>query len=257
MSAASGLPAQWKRLAIATAVAALVSGCISVATAQSSTSNGGTPVGAHQPTGCTAARGTTVTNGSRSGREVALTFDDGPSLTQTPAILSTLDRLDAKATFFEEGRHVAGREALMEEILAGGDEIGNHSFHHPTYPDYEELASTQRSIADATGFTPCLFRPPYRLINGTVDSAARRAHLETILWDVDSYDDHHPGVSAIRARTLSLVQPGSIVLMHDGGRHPQTVRALPSIIRNLRSRGYRLVTVTELLGGRFVFSSKR
>ncbi len=231
-------------------------GCVSVESARSSASDGGTPVGARQPVGCTAARGATVTNGSRASREVALTFDDGPSATQTPAILATLDRLGAKATFFEEGRHVAGHEALMQEILAGGDEIGNHSFHHPTYPGYAELASTQRSIAAATGFTPCLFRPPYGLTDATVVSAARRARLETVLWDDDSYDDRHPGVGAIRARTLSLVQPGSIVLMHDGGHHPQTVKALPSIVRNLRSRGFRLVTVTELLGGRFIFSSK-
>ncbi len=242
---------------LALALIALAAGWVATTAANSSPADGGTPVGTHQPTGCTAARGTTVANGSRSRRAVALTFDDGPSLKQTPAILATLDRLGAKATFFEEGRHVAGREALMEEILAGGDEIGNHTFHHPTYPGYGELASTQRAIRAATGFTPCHFRPPYGLTNATVDSAARRAHLETILWDVDSYDDHHPGVGAIRSRTLSLVQPGSIVLMHDGGRHPQTVKALPGIVRNLRSRGYRLVTVTELLGGRFVFSSRR
>jgi peptidoglycan/xylan/chitin deacetylase (PgdA/CDA1 family) len=74
-----------------------------------------------------------------------------------------------------------------------------------------------------------------------------------VLWSLDSGDDHHPGVTAIRATTLSEARPGSIVLMHDGGHHPQTVRALPGVIRGLRARGLRLVTVTALLGGRFIY----
>ena len=217
-------------------------------------SGGGTPVGAgHDPVGCTSNSGGLAANGSRSRREVALTFDDGPSLVQTPAILATLIRLHAKATFFEEGRHVRGREALMRQILASGDEIGNHSYHHPEYPGYGELAATDRRIRAATGFEPCLFRPPYGLIDPKVDAAARRAHLEVVLWDVDSLDEHHPGVAAIRANAVGLAQPGSIILMHDGGHHPMTVRALPGVIRGLRARGLHFTTVTELLGGRFIF----
>jgi peptidoglycan/xylan/chitin deacetylase (PgdA/CDA1 family) len=199
--------------------------------------------------GCSSRVGATVRRGARSGDEVALTFDDGPSLTQTPEILAILDRLHAKATFFEEGRHVRGREALMRQILAGGDEIGNHSFDHPRYPGFRELAATDRLIREATGFEPCLFRPPYGLVDGRVRTAARRTHLETVLWDVDSHDDHHPGVAAIRANAVGGAQPGSIILMHDGGHHPQTVRALPGVIDGLRDRGMRLVTVTTLLGG--------
>lgn len=184
---------------------------------------------------------------------VALSFDDGPSATYTPKILAILDRLHANATFFEEGRHVAGNEALMRQILASGDEIGNHSFDHPMYPGDGELASTQRRIREATGFTPCLFRPPYGLINAKVEAAARGARLQTVLWDVDSHDDKHPGAAAIRARVLNLTQPGSIVLMHDGGNHPQTVQALPAVIRGLSARGFRFATITALSGGRFIF----
>jgi peptidoglycan/xylan/chitin deacetylase (PgdA/CDA1 family) len=218
-------------------------------------SNGGTlPGAAAEPTGCASAPGEVVSDGSR-GRDVALTFDDGPSLTQTPEILAILVRLHAKATFFEEGRHVHGREALMNEILASGDEIGNHTYDHPEYPGNGELASTNRLIRAATGFEPCLFRPPYGLIDQKVTAAARRNHLEMVLWSVDSTDDHHPGAGAIRARTLAAARPGSIVLMHDGGHHPQTVRALPGVIRGLQARGLRLVTVTELLGGSFLFGS--
>ena len=191
-----------------------------------------------------------MTSAPATDRQVALTFDDGPSLTQTPAILAILNRLHAHATFFEVGRHVAGREELMDEILASGDEIGNHSYHHPEYPGYGELGATNRSIEEATGFTPCLFRPPYGLVDGRVLSAARRKHLELVLWSVDSLDDKHPGASAIRSNVLRQARPGAIVLMHDGGHHPQTLRALPRIIRGLRGRGFGFATVTELLDGK-------
>ncbi|MBS1880190.1 MAG: polysaccharide deacetylase family protein [Actinobacteria bacterium] len=208
----------------------------------------------HEPVGCTAPAGAVVSRGESGGRAVALSFDDGPSPTQTSAILAELIRLHAHATFFEEGRHVAGREALMRQILAAGDEIGNHSYHHPRYPGDRELAATDRRIRAATGFEPCLFRPPYGLIGPRVEAAARRNGLELVLWTVDSQDDRHPGVAAIRANVLAGAVPGAIILMHDGGHHPQTVRALPSLIRGLRARGFRFLTVTELLGGQMLYA---
>lgn len=214
--------------------------------------DGGTPAGGREVVGCKSQPGVVTTNGPRTGQRLALTFDDGPSVIRTPKILGILNRLHAHATFFEEGKHVRGREVLMGEILSSGDEIGNHSYHHPEYPGYGELSQTDRRIEAATGFRPCLFRPPYGLIDGKVTSAARRLGLQLVLWDVDSLDDKHPGVAAIQANVLNQAEPGSIILMHDGGHHPQTVRALPGIIRGLRNRGYSFVTVSRLLGGRLV-----
>jgi peptidoglycan/xylan/chitin deacetylase (PgdA/CDA1 family) len=219
--------------------------------------DGGTVVGASEaePFGCTSPAGEIAREGppaAKAAGEVALTFDDGPSRGQTPAILETLVRLGARATFFEEGRHVRGREALMRQILAAGDEIGNHSFHHPVDPGEGELASTQAAIRAATGFTPCLFRPPYGELDRTERAAARANGLQLVFWTLDSEDDRHPGVGAIRARVVRRTKPGSIVLLHDGGHHPQTVEALPGIVEGLERRGLRLVTVTELLGGRML-----
>jgi peptidoglycan/xylan/chitin deacetylase (PgdA/CDA1 family) len=220
-------------------------------------SDGGTVVGAgEEPFGCTARPGASVREGpaaAKAANEVALTFDDGPSRTQTPAILEALDRLGARATFFEEGRHVRGREALMRQILALGDEIGNHSFHHPVDPGEGELASTQAAIREATGFTPCLFGPPYGELNRTEVAAARANGLEMVFWTLDSQDDTHPGVGPIRARVVRRTKPGQVVLLHDGGRHPQTVEAIAGIVEGLQRRGFRLVTVTELLGGRMLY----
>jgi peptidoglycan-N-acetylglucosamine deacetylase len=247
----------WRAGSRATAAGALVVTLAATGTSSTRASaaggDGGTPVGAREVVGCTAGSGSAVVSEPRSHRAVALTFDDGPSTAYTPSILAILERMGATATFFEEGRHVAGREALMRRILASGDEIGNHSFDHPPDPGFDQLAATNRLIHAATGFTPCLFRPPYGLVDPKVESAARDNGLQTVLWSVDSRDDKHPGAAAIRARVLSLAQPGSIVLMHDGGHHPQTVAALPGIVRGLRAHGLRFVTVTRLLGGRFVY----
>jgi peptidoglycan-N-acetylglucosamine deacetylase len=217
-------------------------------------SDGGTTFGTGlEPIGCTSTPGAEVREGPRSRREVALTFDDGPSSIQTPEILATLESLGAQATFFEEGRHVGGHEALMREILAAGDEIGNHSYHHPKYPGNAELATTNRRIHAATGFEPCLFRPPYGLVDGTVAAAALRNKLEMVLWTINAGDDHHDPAAALQAHAVHRARPGSIILMHDGGHHPQTPKALPGIIDGLRARGFSFVTVSTLLGGRMLY----
>jgi peptidoglycan-N-acetylglucosamine deacetylase len=265
---------------VRTALAALL--CVALGLTAAATArgfDGGTVVGASEaePVGCTSVPGALVKGAPRPGRaggpsaavpgtvatgesilgappllskEVALTFDDGPSRTQTPAILEALIAYGDRATFFEEGRHVAGREALMRQILAAGDEIGNHSFHHPVDPGAAELSSTNEAIRAATGFEPCLFRPPYGEVDPKVTAAARANGLELVLWTLDSEDDHHPGAAAIRRRVVRRTTPGAIVLLHDGGRHPETVEALPGILAGLAARGFRCVTVTELLGGR-------
>jgi peptidoglycan/xylan/chitin deacetylase (PgdA/CDA1 family) len=214
--------------------------------------DGGTLAGP-EPVGCTSEPGKIVRKGPSGRRRIALTFDDGPSSVRTPEVLSILNRFDARATFFEEGRRVLGREELMREILLSGDEIANHSYDHPHYPGVGELAATDRRIQRATRFRPCLFRPPYGLLDPTVESGAIADHLETILWSFDSGDDHHPPPARIEAHVLFRARPGSIVLMHDGGRHPQTVRALPGIIRGLERRGFELVTVSAILGGHMIY----
>ena len=231
--------------------------CLAGAASAWGGSDGGTVVGAgEEPYGCTSSPGTIAREGPRRLKapdEVALTFDDGPSRGQTAAILATLERLGARATFFAEGRHVRGREALMRQILALGDEIGDHSFDHPVDPGETEIASTQAAIRAATGFTPCLFRPPYGELDRTEKAAARADGLEMVFWTLDSEDDTHPGVGPIRARVVRRAKPGSIVLLHDGGRHPQTVAALAGSVEGLQRRGFRLVTVTELLGGQMLY----
>jgi peptidoglycan/xylan/chitin deacetylase (PgdA/CDA1 family) len=191
-------------------------------------------------------------------REVAIGFDDGPA-GDTRAFVAMLERAKAKATFFMIGRQVgdADRSTLLRE-LRDGDALGDHSFTHPYLPRsgraYGELAQTLRVIRSVSGYTPCVFRPPYGAYSPAVVGTARSLGLATVLWNVDPRDWALPGVSAIERQVLAQVRPGSIIISHDGGGpRGATLAAYPSIIASLRARGYRIVTIPELLGFRPVY----
>jgi peptidoglycan-N-acetylglucosamine deacetylase len=203
--------------------------------------------------GCTRRGPELIFNGGSNRKAVALTFDDGPS-DYTSGVLRVLRDRHAKGTFFEIGQEVAGRHDVMRSILASGDEIGNHTTHHSFFPGYPDLAETNRLIERATGFTPCLFRPPGGAFDSATLAAAREAQLKTIIWDVDPTDWSRPGSSAIFTRVVGAIHPGAIVIMHDGGgNRSETVAALPQIINDLRHRGYSFDTVSQLLGDRMIF----
>ncbi len=120
------------------------------------------------------------------------------------------------------------------------------------------MARTKNAIAAMSGYTPCVFRPPYGDYDSSVLRTARGLGLATITWDVDPSDYALPGVSAIVQRVLAQVQPGSIVLSHDGGGpRTQTLAAYPRIIAALCARGYRFVTVPQLLGMRTIYERCR
>jgi peptidoglycan/xylan/chitin deacetylase (PgdA/CDA1 family) len=203
--------------------------------------------------GCTGGTTGLLYNGPRDRKVVALTFDDGPS-EYTEGFLDVLREKHVHGTFFEIGQEAAGREATMRRILREGSEIGNHTTHHSAYPGYEDLATTNGLIRTATHFEPCLFRPPDGAVNAAVVDAAGQAGLKTILWDVDPTDWAMPGSNAVYSRVVDATQPGSIILMHDGGGDRSgTLAALPQIIDTLRGRGYRFATVSELLGDQMTY----
>jgi peptidoglycan/xylan/chitin deacetylase (PgdA/CDA1 family) len=207
--------------------------------------------------GCTRASPVVHRSGSGHGRRIALTFDDGPS-SFTESVVRILDHEGAKGTFFEVGTEVPGKSAVMREALRHGHELGNHSLRHESFPGYSSMRETSSRIEAATGFRPCAFRPPGGAFNSGVVSAAARNAMSTVLWDVDPRDWSRPGPSAIYSRVVGGAHPGAIILMHDGGGdRSETVAALPRIINTLKSRGYHLVTVTEILGERFIFEEDR
>ena len=183
---------------------------------------------------------------------IAMTFDDGPSSENTPRLLEMLKQRNIKATFFLIGQNAAANPDLVRRILAEGHEIGNHSWTHPQLSKLSddrvtaEITKTQDAIKDASGYTPTLLRPPYGAITARQrEWIENQFGLNIILWSVDPLDWKRPGASVITQRILSQVRPGAIILSHD--IHKQTIDAMPATLDGLISKGYKFVTVTQLI----------
>src|SRR5213595_3341338 len=186
------------------------------------------------------------------GPYIAMTFDDGPSATLTPKLLDLLAAHHIKATFFVIGENVAEHPEIVARAAREGHEIGNHSWSHPYFARMSDdnvrsqLRRTDDAIRSAMGNRPTLMRPPYGSIT------PREKHwihdefgYRVILWDVDPYDWKRPGPAVVRNRILKETQPGSIVLSHD--IHPGTIEAMPSTFETLEAKGFKFVTVSELI----------
>ncbi len=191
--------------------------------------------------------------GSARAREVALTFDDGPSI-YTPRILHVLAQGHVPATFFVIGREAKAYPQFVRAEAQAGDEVGDHTETHPpmsSLPSGEQhaqIVDAANAIRAAGAPTPHLWRPPYGLYNSTTISILRSLRMLIVMWTVDTSDYARPGVSKIEYTALSGARPGAIILMHDGGGdRSETVAALPKIIAALHRRGFKLVTVPQLL----------
>jgi len=183
---------------------------------------------------------------------IAMTFDDGPSAENTPRLLEILKQRNIKATFFLIGQSAAANPDIVRRILAEGHEVGNHSWTHPQLSKLSddrvtaEITKTQDAIKDASGYTPTLLRPPYGAITPRQrEWIANQFGLNIILWSVDPFDWKRPGASVITQRILSQVRPGAIILSHD--IHKQTVDAMPATLDALIAKGYKFVTVSQLI----------
>lgn len=186
------------------------------------------------------------------GPYIAMTFDDGPSAALTPKLLDLLAAHHIKATFFVIGENVAEHPDIVARAAREGHEIANHSWSHPNLAKMSDegvrrqLWQTDEAIKSATGTRPTLLRPPY----GSITEREKRwIHDEfgyqIVLWDVDPYDWKRPGPAVVRNRILQETRPGSIVLSHD--IHPGTIEAMPSTFDALEAKGFKFVTVSELI----------
>jgi peptidoglycan-N-acetylglucosamine deacetylase len=194
-----------------------------------------------------------VRQGGDRGHDVALTFDDGPG-PYTPGVLNVLEQAHAPATFFVIGTEERYFSASTAREIRDGFVIGNHTETHremarlSAHDQHEELFDQSARIELAGGPRPDLFRPPYGSFNDTTFRELHAMHLLMVLWSVDTGDYRQPGVSVIVKRALEGAKPGAIILMHDaGGNRLQTIAALPEVIRQLRARGFHLVTIPQLL----------
>ena len=189
---------------------------------------------------------------------VALTFDDGPG-PDTERILDVLAEHKICGTFFMIGCHVERFPHTARRVVAGGHEIGNHSYSHPIYlyrsagETRRQLEQAQAVIAATTGVTPNIARPPCGVRTLAYFRAARRLGLRTVQWDVAGFDWKWRSAGEIARDVLRKARAGSIVLLHDADserKHDRsaTVVALPLIIEGLRARGLRIVPLSKLLG---------
>lgn len=194
-----------------------------------------------------------ITNGASQGKEVALTFDDGPSV-WTPKFLEVLNRTKTPATFFTVGNTYADFGTAAQAAALNGYVIGNHTWNHTSMATLD-LAGQTAQIDDANAAIekagipkPNLFRPPYGAYNATTVQLMKQKKNIMVLWSIDSEDWTLPGTDAVVQNVLGNIKAGDIVLMHDGGGdRSQGLAALPRIIKGIKDKGLKPVTVPKLL----------
>ena len=195
--------------------------------------------------------------GERTSRRIALTFDDGPHPTWTPALLEALAAEDVRATFFVKGTAVTANPRVHRDSV-DHHEIANHTWEHPDLGrlDHDAVADQigrcSRAIEDSLGLAPRLFRPPYGHLGGSTILAAGEAGMPLVLWSARARESRfvqHP--DGVVADLIGQVSDGSIILAHDSGEADRLIalHRVVAIVRRLKDAGHEFVTVSELLAG--------
>lgn len=231
--------------------------------------------------------GPALIRGPAEGKQIALTFDDGPLPPDTGQVLDVLQSRNVRATFFVCGKDVEQHPDIVRRIHSGGHAIGNHTWSH-SYLYFmgrariaEEIDRTQKAVHQATGYTPRLFRPPYGGRWFGLYPVLRERGMHLVQWSI-SGDDWKLEADAIVSGVCDGLRPGSIILLHDGRQKPggylqglvgmntgvtnttsqtpasqrpavdasETVEALPKIIDAARRMGYEFVSVEDFTGSR-------
>jgi peptidoglycan/xylan/chitin deacetylase (PgdA/CDA1 family) len=191
-----------------------------------------------------------VEDRTASGRGYALTFDDGPHVEGTPAVLEILAGAGVQATFFLVGEQLRRNPMLGREIVAAGHGIGLHCDRHRNMlrltprQVHEDIARALASIEDATGRSPSLYRPPYGVLNAAALRVARARGWRTLLWTQWGRDwEARATPESIAARVTDGVEEGSVLLLHDADDYSapdswrRTAAALPRVLETLAARG--------------------
>lgn len=189
--------------------------------------------------------------------EIALSFDDGPHPRLTPIILDILEEYGIKATFFMVGENVKYYPDAARAVVEAGHELGNHTFSHRKFgrmTEHEmldEISSCEDALASVSDSPVRFIRPPEGQMNQTMRRVIGTLDYRIILWDVDTRDWAHTPPAEICRHILDTVQAGDIILMHDFiGHDSPTPEALRMVLPELIARGYRFVTVGELVADR-------
>ncbi len=195
----------------------------------------------------------TVTRIPTAQPYVAMTFDDGPHPRLTPQLLDMLRARGIRATFYVIGRNAARYPQILQRMVEEGHEIGNHTWSHPSLHGHSDgsvlnqIDCTNRAVYEAVGRPPVTMRPPYGNLYDRQRLMLHQARaMPTVLWSVDTLDWQRPGSSVVSQRVVNGSHPGGVILAHD--IHTATVRAMPAALDGVTGRGFRFVTVSELIG---------
>ena len=201
-----------------------------------------------------------IRRGCLTDKQVCLTFDDGPDSQVTPRILDILREVGIPAVFFMIGAKAANQPELVRQILAAGHELGSHTlWHRHAYflggKKSITTISKGKEVLEAIAQKPVIwFRPPWGALNLFQYLTLLRLKLSIVLWTVNAQDwNIKTGATEVCRRIKRRVKPNSIIILHDSGGDPgapqQTLMALPDIIKALTEKGYRFVTLHDILGG--------
>ncbi|MFD1677007.1 polysaccharide deacetylase family protein [Alicyclobacillus fodiniaquatilis] len=192
-------------------------------------------------------------------KKIYLTFDDGPDAVYTPLILDILHKEHVKATFFVLGYRSQQSPYIIRRIHNDGHEIGNHGFYH-TYIAHKskqwverDISRTDAAIEAICGVKPKYFRPPGGILSESDGALVRKAGHPIAMWTLDTNDWKGKPASSIISIVKREARPNAIILMHDGVPSSRnTVQALPSVIRYLRSNGYTFAMLPEQYQGEYI-----
>lgn len=184
---------------------------------------------------------------------IALTFDWSWGTVMGPKVLAILERERVPATFFLSGPWALRHPELVGAVRRGGFEIESHGQAHVNFSGLSRegvarnIQAAGAILREVAGVTPRFIRPPNGDWSRASLEVAHSLGYRIVLWGTDSLDWMNPGVHAIVKRVLARAHPGDIVLLHSSDTCKETDRALPAIIAGLRQRGYRFVTLAQLL----------
>lgn len=184
----------------------------------------------------------------KTKQQIALTFDDGPCSPQTQKVLDTLKKHNAKATFFVIGKNIKGNESILQQIINDGHSIGSHSYSHDFWIDIwgkkkleQDIVESLNAIKNVIGKDVKIIRPPYGVTTPNFASVFKKLNLQSVGWNVRSYDTSASDINIILSRVLQKTQNGSVILLHD--RLDLMPELLEKLIPALKQKNFEFVTV--------------
>lgn len=179
------------------------------------------------------------------GKKIYLTFDDGPHVTVTDAVLDALQRHGVNATFFLTGRNIPGREGIVRRIEREGHSIGIHAFHHTRALAFsrqrtiDEIRSTAELLNGIVSQRVRLFRPPFGFFSWNTIAAAKELGYLLVMWSCLTGDFSGKDDATITSAALENLSHGAILVYHDNDLTThRIVHLLDDVIPKIKERGF-------------------